>query len=102
MNIFDTNELQRISALQTQNDRFEQVFEQARTEWTIKVDPLFTIVKGNLSAADTDRIINSQAMALSYRQQLQEEISKWLNKVSRESSSMKLLKSQKFVFYSKP
>lgn len=99
MDIFDKNELQRINALQIQNDQFEQAFEAARTEWTKKIDPLFTVVKGNLSSSDSERIINSQALALSYRQELQEEISKWLNKVSRETSSMKLLKAQKFIYY---
>ena len=39
-------------------------------------------------------------MALGYRQELQEEIAKWLNRIARENTSIKELKAQKFIFYS--
>jgi len=100
MKLYDEKEKQRIKSLEIQNDQFEQVFEDARAEWSKKIDPLFQVIKGSLSSSDSDRILNSQAFALSYRQQLQEEISKWLNKISKENSSLKLLKAQKFIHFS--
>jgi len=96
----EPEELQRIKQLETNNDRFEELFDNARSEWTKKIDPIFNVVKGHFSSADSDRIIESQAMALGYRQELQEEIAKWLNRIARENTSIKELKAQKFIFYS--
>ncbi len=96
----EKEELERIQQLEEQNNRFEELFDDAREEWTKKIDPLFKVVRGNFSSADSERIIESQAMALSYRQELQEEIAKWLNRINRENTTIKELKGQKFVFYS--
>ena len=96
---FSTEDIKKIKDLSDTNDKFDDFYSEKREEWQKKTDPLYGISRGGLSAADSDRIINAQALALSYRQELQEEISYFLNKRTKSNSKLKEESADKFMFY---
>jgi hypothetical protein len=49
--------------------------------------------------ASHKEILNTQALALSFRQVLNEEVNLFLNKRSKEATKIKRLRQDRFVFY---
>jgi hypothetical protein len=99
MKLFNPEEIEKLQNLSKRNDKFDEFYSEKREEWQQKTNPLYGISKGGLSSSDSDRIINAQALALSYRQELQEEISYFLNKRTKSDSKVKEEKADKFLFY---
>lgn len=99
MTVFSKEELENISKLEETNNRLEEFFMQKRTQWNKNIEPLFSIMKENFKPESSQKIIDIQASALSYRQALNEEISLFLNKRSKEDVKLKKAKQDKFLFY---
>jgi hypothetical protein len=99
MNLYTEEEKIRISKLQEANDKFENLFNDKRKEWTDLINPLFEVIKENFTQTNFIKIIDAQSQALSFRQTINEQISYFLNKRSIEDVKLKKLRQEKFVFY---
>jgi hypothetical protein len=100
MNLYNQEEIDRINKAKETNDKLEEFFNDKRTEWNKTVDPLFKALSLDLSnTANAKDLLNSQSLALSHRQQINEQINFFLNKRSRETTKIKKLRQDKFVFY---
>lgn len=85
-----------IEEIQKLNDKLEEYLFDKRKKWNDAIDPLLK----KLKTKSQDEIIELQALALSYRQQLSDEISTYLNKLSKEMVTIKKAESDRFMFYS--
>lgn len=99
MNLYNEEELARIAKVKETNDRMEEFFNSKREEWTENLKPLFEIIKNNFTLENSTKILEVQAQALTFRQILNEQISFFLNKRSKEEVKLKKLKQDKFIFY---
>lgn len=97
MNLFDKEEIERIEKDTKRNELMEDYLSKEREKWNQMVEPLFSCLifnKDNYNA-----LIESQANSLSCRQQINENISYYLNRRSKEEVKLKRLKQEKFVLY---
>jgi len=99
MNLFSDEEKARIEKTKETNDKLEDFFNQKREEWTNNVNPLFEVIKNNFTLENSQKIMEVQSLALTYRQMINEQISFFLNKRSKEEVKIKKLKQDKFIFY---
>lgn len=99
MNLYNEEELNRISKAKETNDKLEEFFNSKREEWSNNLKPLFEVIKTSFTITSTDKIIECQSLALTYRQMISEQISFFLNKRTKEEVKLKKLKQDKFVFY---
>jgi len=100
MNLYNQEELDRIQKTKETNDRLEELFNDKRAEWNKQVDPLFKALTTDLSNPSNSKyILDAQSTALSFRQQINENINFFLNKRSKETTKIKKLRQDKFVFY---
>lgn len=99
MNLYNQEELERIDKIKETNDKLEDFFNAKREEWNKNVNPLFDVLRNNWTLESAPKIIEIQSLALSYRQNINEQISFFLNKRSKEEVKIKKLKQDKFVFY---
>jgi hypothetical protein len=100
MNLYNQEELDRIQKTKETNDRLEELFNDKRAEWNKQVEPLFKALTTDLSNPSNSKyILDAQSTALSFRQQINENINFFLNKRSKETTKIKKLRQDKFVFY---
>ena len=99
MNLYPQEELDRINKIKETNDKLEEFFNDKREEWTRIVDPLFDVIKSNLTLESFSKVVDSQATSLTFRQKINEQISFFLNKRSKEEVKLKKVKQDKFMFY---
>lgn len=99
MNLYNQEELERISKMKETNDKLEEFFNDKREEWTKNVEPLFDVIKNNFTLESYSKVVDSQSLALSFRQRINEQISFFLNKRSKEEVKLKKVKQDKFIFY---
>ena len=99
MNLYDTEEIERINKARETNDKLEDFFASKIEAWNKNMDPLYISLRENFTIDNSQKIIEIQSLALSYRQVINEEISLFLNKRTKEEVKMKKLKQDKFVFY---
>jgi hypothetical protein len=99
MNLYNDEEIARINKAKETNDKLEEFFNGKREEWTNNITPLFEVIKNNFTLESSIKIMEVQSVALSYRQMINEQISFFLNKRSKEEVKIKKLKQDKFVFY---
>jgi hypothetical protein len=99
MNLYNEEEITRINKAKETNDKLEEFFNGKREEWTKNINPLFEIIKLNFNSENSQKIMDSQSIALSYRQMINEQISFFLNKRSKEEVKLKKIKQDKFIFY---
>jgi tRNA(Ser,Leu) C12 N-acetylase TAN1 len=99
MNLYPQEELDRINKIKETNDKLEEFFNDKREEWTKNVDPLFDVIKSNFTLESYSKVIDSQATSLTFRQRINEQISFFLNKRSKEEVKLKKVKQDKFMFY---
>jgi len=83
-----------INNLKELNIKTEEYLSGKREKWNNKLNPLFNKLKD-----PPDELIETQSLCLSYRQQLTEEISFFMNKLSKEIINYKNAKSDRFMFY---
>jgi len=88
----------KVSLLETQATekctQLEEYFEAQRTEWSNKLKPLYTAIRG-----DHRELIDTQALQLSYRHMAMDDATKLLSKLSRELSKKKILERDSFLYY---
>ncbi len=100
MNVYNQEELDRISKTRETNDKLEEFFNEKRQDWNKNIEPLFKALNVDLSnPSNAKEILNSQSLALSYRQGINEQINYFLNRRSREVTKIKKLRQDKFIFY---
>ena len=100
MNTYNQDELERIQKEKDKNDKLEELFNDKRLEWNKIVEPLFKVLTVDLSnPSKSGEIMNAQSLALSYRQQINENINFFLNKRSKETVRIKKLRQEKLIFY---
>lgn len=99
MNLYPQEEQDRITKARETNDKLEEFFNTKREEWNKNMDPLYISLKDNFTIENSSKIIDIQSLALSYRQIINEQISFFLNKRSKEEVKLKKLKQDKFIFY---
>ena len=94
MNLYSQDEIDRITKVKETNDKLEEFFNDKRTEWNK------TVLAVDLSNPSNSReILNAQSLALTHRQQINEQVNFFLNKRSKETTKIKKLRQDKFVFY---
>jgi hypothetical protein len=100
MNLYNEEELKRISNLKDSNDRLEEFFKNKRAEWREKVEPLYKSLALDLpSVPKVKDILEVQSKSLIYRQDITDQINLFLNKRGKEIVKIKKLRQDKFVFY---
>jgi len=100
MNPYNQEELDRIQKSKETNDKLEDFFNDKRTDWNKNVEPLFQVLSLDLSNPSNGKpLLDAQANALTHRQQINEQINFFLNKRSRETTKIKKLRQDKFIFY---
>jgi hypothetical protein len=100
MNPYNQDEIDRINKVKETNDKLEEFFNDKRSEWNKNVEPLFKIIRVDLTnPSSAKEIMEAQSLALSYRQGISEQINFFLNKRSKETTKIKKLRQDKFVFY---
>jgi len=100
MNLYNQDEIDRITKSKQTNDKLEEFFNDKRNAWNTDIDPLFKSLALDLSnPKNSSTILDTQSLALSFRQLLNEQINIFLNKRSKELTKIKKLRQDKFVFY---
>jgi hypothetical protein len=100
MNPYNQDEIDRINKSKETNDKLEEFFNEKRSEWNKNVEPLFKIIRVDLTNPSSAKdIMEAQSLALSYRQGISEQINFFLNKRSKETTKIKKLRQDKFIFY---
>ncbi len=99
MNLYNQEEIDRINKCKETNDKLEEFFNQKREEWNNNINPLFDVIKENFTVESHHKVLEAQAVALTYRQILNEQISFFLNKRTKEEVKIKKIRQDKFVFY---
>ena len=100
MNLYNQEEIERITKVKETNDKLEEFFNDKRADWNKNVEPLFKVLSVELSnPSNSKQILEAQSIALSFRQQINEQINFFLNKRSKETTKIKKLRQDKFVFY---
>ena len=99
MNLYPQEEIERINKIKDTNDKLEEYFQLRRDEWNTNLNPLFEVIKMSFNSENSTKIMEVQSLALSYRQALNEQISFFLNKRTKEEVKNKKIRQDKFVFY---
>ncbi len=100
MNVYNQEEVDRINKAKETNDKLEEFFNEKRAEWNKNVEPLFKVMNTDLSnPSNAKSILEAQSFALSFRQQINEQINFFLNKRSKETTKIKKIRQDKFIFY---
>ena len=81
MNLYNQEEVDRINKVKETNDKLEEFFNGKRGDWNKTVEPLFKVLSVDLSnPSNSKEILNAQSLALTHRQQINEQINFFLNK----------------------
>lgn len=100
MKVYTQEEVDRIKKVQETNEKLEIFFNDKRKTWNDLITPLFKVLSIDLSNPSNSKIIlDAQAEALTHRQQINEEINVFLSKRSKETTKLKKLRQDKFIFY---
>lgn len=99
MNIYTQEEVDKIGKLKDTNDKLESFFNDKRSEWIKLVEPLFDVLKIEINSQSSKQITEMQALCLSYRQLLTEQISIFLDRRSKQDVKLKRIKQDKFIWY---
>jgi hypothetical protein len=99
MNVYTPEEIDRINKASETNDKLEEFFSKKRSIWNENINPLYEVLKSDFNAGNSKKIMEMQSNALNYRQTINEEISFYLNRRSKEEVKLKKIKQDKFLFY---
>lgn len=77
------------------NEKLEDYFEKERSKWEKELMPLYQ----TLSDRDNYKIINLQSSTLSLRHKIQDEISSYMAKLSKEMPKYKASYADRMEFY---
>ena len=98
--LFDQEEVDFINKLREKNDRTDEFFENSRKKWNEELKPLndFTLVP-HLTQEYAQKLLERQLTALAYRQNMNDEISFYLSKRSKEDVKLKKCRADKLMWY---
>jgi tRNA(Ser,Leu) C12 N-acetylase TAN1 len=99
MNVYTPEEVDRINKIKETNDRLEEFFNGKRAEWSKNIDPLFEVLKIEITTQTSKRIMETQSLCLTYRQVINEQISSFLDRRSKQDVKLKRIKQDKFIWY---
>ena len=99
MSITQKEEIDKLEKLKEINDKLSDFFQDKREDWNKKISPLFETLKIKVSLENSQKILECQALCLSYRQILNEQISVFLDKRSKQEVKLKKSKQDKFMYY---
>lgn len=99
MTVYTQDELDRISKIKETNDKLEEFFSSKRIEWSKMIEPLFLVLRIEINTQTSKQIMETQALCLSYRQLLTEQISIFLDRRSKQDVKLKRIKQDKFIWY---
>jgi hypothetical protein len=100
INPITPEEKDRIDKVKEKNDKMEEFFLDKRAQWNKNSEEIYSIVSIDLSATSSAKdVFEAQAKALTLRQQISDSINYFINKRSRENSSLKKLVQEKNIFY---
>ena len=99
MNLYEDGELERITKIREYNDRMEEFLNNAREKWNKEIDDLTDIAKLQYNAENAQKIVDLQATAIAYRQNINEQISFYLQKRIKEKNKLKSAIHEKTVWY---
>ena len=99
LNIYDDGEMEKITKIGETNDRMESFFENARNDWNKNVLTLTEESKCTYNAENAQKIVDLQATALAYRQNINEQISMFSQKRIKEKNKLKKAIHEKTIWY---
>lgn len=99
MNVYTPEELDRINKTKETNDRLEEFFKTKREEWNQNIEPLYSVLKIEITNESSKKILEAQAICLSIRQMLTDQISVFLDKRAKADVKLKTLRQEKFIWY---
>jgi hypothetical protein len=99
MNVYSPEEVDRINKIKETNDRLEEFFNNKRAEWSKNIDPLFEVLKFEINSQSSKKIMETQSLCLTYRQVINEQISSFLDRRSKQDVKLKRIKQDKFIWY---
>jgi tRNA(Ser,Leu) C12 N-acetylase TAN1 len=99
MNVYSPEEVDRINKIKETNDRLEEFFNSKRAEWSKNIDPLFEVLKFEINSQSSKKIMETQSLCLTYRQVINEQISSFLDRRSKQDVKLKRIKQDKFIWY---
>ena len=99
MTTYTKEEIERIEKIKETNDKLEDYFQLRRDEWNSNLKPLFDVVRQSFTTENSSKIFDTQSLSLSYRQILNEQISFFLNRRTKEEVKNKKIRQEKFLFY---
>lgn len=100
MNLYSDEELKYLEGIKEKNLKYEALFEKEREDWKSKIDPLFKALSKNSTNLSAGDVMEAQSYSLSYRQILNDTITKYMNARAKEVVRLKKLKQEKFIYYS--
>lgn len=100
MNVYTPEEIERINKVKETNDKLELFFQDKRAEWNKNIEPLYQVLKLEITADSSKKIMETQSITLSYRQLITEQISVFLDKRTKQEVKLKRLMQDKFIWYS--
>lgn len=77
------------------NKKLEEFFENERSQWREMLTPLYK----TLAKKEPKSAIELQAETLSLRQKIQEDITVYMNRLTREISKFRKAKADRFEYY---
>jgi len=77
------------------NEKLKTILEDKKAEWAENIKALSPLIRSK----DPHDMTDAQALALSYRTMILEEISLWLGELAQEQKIIKELKRDKFILY---
>jgi len=89
-----------IQNMQMVNEQLDEFFTNKRLELSEKVEELISRPRRReLSSTNTAKIIEEESLCLSYRGDINNELSKYLNKLSKANVERKEAEHDKTIFY---
>jgi hypothetical protein len=100
MNPLSQDEKDKIDKIREKNDKMEEFFNEKRTQWNKNTDSIFKVLSTDLSSpSNATAVFDAQADALTLRQQINDSVNYFLNRRSKETSKLKIMRQEKLIFY---
>jgi hypothetical protein len=87
------------NASKDMNAKLVTFLETQKIDWNNKINPLFEKLRTNFVLDGTKEVVDAQAYALAYKQHIADDISKYMDKRSKENAKYKKLMQERFDFY---
>jgi hypothetical protein len=99
--IYPEEELKRISNMKETGDKYEELFKQRRKAIKDRIEPILSVLyQKNFTSNNSKEIIDAQAQALSLRQEINENISIFSQRLAKAKSDNAVLQQEKFLLFS--